>query len=346
MTRALVPGSPEWHADRRGGIGASDAPIITGDAPWGDLLTLYAAKSGIIDEPDVANEQTNWGKKLEATVAEWWVEKQAKQGRTVRVRRDNTRPRHPKYDWLRTSLDFRVIGENALLETKTRRFPTDEWGPAGTAEIPAHYVVQVQHEMAATGAAVCYVAVLFAGSEPRDYEVPRDEALIADLIELEAEFMECIRTGTPPEQLIRKQRPVIPFREGEITADETLAMGIEGVYHARQEIKGLQADEKKAADAVKTLLGPNTAARAGAYRATFKQNADSTPIRWELVAAAYRKTIVERRIQVIEREGVPILDDERAAIVAELDGIVALFTDLKPGDRPLRISRKEEAEAA
>lgn len=327
----FVPRSPEWHADRQLTLGASEAPIITGDAPWGDLLQLFAVKSGIIDPPEIDTPQTQWGLRLEAVVAEWYSERYG-----VRLRRDNRRPRHPEHPWMATSLDRRVVGENALVEIKVKRFPTDEWGKEDTAEVPAHVLIQCMHELACTGADVCYVAVLFSGSDPRRYIIPRDEALIADLIELEAEFMDCVKSGTPPEQLIRKQRPVIPFRDGEITADETLALGIEGVFNLRQEIKALEKDRDAAEEAVKTLLGPNTAARAGAYRATYKQNADSTPVRWELVAAAYRKATEDSCDD----------PDMLAELRAEHDRIQTLFTDRKPGNRPLLITRKQEAEEA
>lgn len=327
---ALAPRSAEWHADRLTTIGASEAPIITGDAPWGDLLTLYATKAGIIDPPAMENERTRWGLRLESVVAEWFSETYG-----LRLRRDNTRPRHPKYPWMATSLDRRVIGEPSLLEIKTARYPTDEWGIQDSAEVPAHVLIQCQHEMACTNTRLCYVAVLFAGSDPRRYIVPRDEPLIESLIELEAEFMDCIRNGTPPDALIRRQHPVVAFREGEITADATLALGIEGVYNLRREIKALEADEEKASEAVKTLLGPNTAARAGAYRATYKQGKDKHPIRWELIAAAYRKAIEDHRAGT----GLPLAD-------VDLDAIESLFTDHKPGNRPLLITRKEEAEAA
>lgn len=315
--------SAEWHADRRDSIGASDAPIITGDAPWGDLLTLYAVKAGIIDPPAIESKPMAWGLKLEDTVAEWFTETTGK-----RTRRDNRRPRHPQHRWMATSLDRRVVGENAILEIKTARYASDEWGREETAEIPAHYLVQCQHEMAVTGTDVCYVAALFAGSDPRRYVVERDEALIEALIELEAEFMECVKTRTPPEGIIRRQRPVVPIREGEIVADDTLALGIEGVYNLRQEIKQRKDDLAKTEEAVKVLIGPHTAARAGAYRATYKPNADSHPVRWELVAAAYRKRLAE-------------VDPEWDADVME-----SLFTEDKAGARVLRISLAKEARDA
>lgn len=320
----LAPRSAEWHADRAMTLGASDAPILTGDSPWGDVLQLYAVKAGIIDPPAIENNATRWGLRLEAVVAEWYTETYG-----VRLRRDNTRPRHPKYPWMATSLDRRVIGENALVEIKTSRYASDEWGQPDTAQVPAHIFIQAQHEMAVTGAETCYIAVLFAGSDPRRYIISRDDELIADLIALEAEFMDCVRTGTPPEAIIRKQRPPAYYRHDEIDADETLARGIEGLYLLRQEIKGLKADEEKASEAVKTILGDHTAVRAGDYRATYKQNADSHPVRWELVAAAYRKAIAAYQ------DGGPLMD-------LDLDATEALFTEDKPGLRLLRITKREE----
>jgi putative phage-type endonuclease len=319
----LVARSAAWHADRRGGIGSSDASIITGDSPWGDLLTLYAVKAGIVDEPDTENNATAWGLRLEDVVAAWVTETTGR-----KLRRVNRRLRHKTHDWMHASLDREYVGEKRICEIKTRRYADDEWGPAGSSQIPAHYLVQVQHQLAVTGYPVADVAVLFAGSDPRLYTIERDEALIEALIELEGEFWAAVTNGTKPEALIRKQRPVVVFREGEITADETLARGIEGLWLLRQEIKGLKADEEAAAEAVKTILGPNTAARAGDYRATYRQNADSHPIRWELVASAYRKYIES-------------LDPEWDADVIE-----GLFTDTKPGFRPLLIKKTEEATAA
>ncbi|MCC6312234.1 MAG: YqaJ viral recombinase family protein [Trueperaceae bacterium] len=327
----LAPRSAAWHADRQATIGASDAPIITGDAPWGDLLTLYAVKAGIVDAPELDAPHVVWGLKLEAVVAEWYAETYG-----VKLRRDNTRPRHPDYPWMATSLDRRIVGENALVEIKTARFPTDEWGQQDTAEVPAHVLVQCQHEMAVTGADVCYVAVLFSGSDPRRYIVPRDPALIDSLIELEVDFMECVRTGTPPDAIIRRQRQPVEYRHDELEADETLARGIEGLYLLRQEIRGLKADEEKATEAVKTILGAHTAARAGEYRATYKQNADSRSVRWELVARAYRKWIED---DLESGKGIGIEDRERIA------AIESLFTEDKPGLRLLRITKKEAPDA-
>ena len=77
---------------------------------------------------------------------------------------------------------------NAGLECKTTspysKFRFDE------GEINPHYYAQVMHYMAVTGAEKWYVAVLVLGKAFHVFEIPRDEAYIATLIEAEREFWE------------------------------------------------------------------------------------------------------------------------------------------------------------
>lgn len=313
--------TPEWHAARRLGIGSSDAPVVTGDAPWGDLLTLYAAKVGIIDPPDINTPATAWGRRLEAVVADWYSETTGR-----KLRRVKRLLRHPEHEWMLASLDRVVVGEQRIVEVKTSRYASDEWGAPGTAEIPTHYLIQVQHQLAVTGYPVADVAVLFAGSDPRTYTIDRDDDLIAGLIDLEAAFMECIRNGTPPDALMQSRRVRAVYRTEEVDADDVLAMGIEGVYNLRQEIKALEAEKAKAEEAVKTLIGEHTAVRAGEYRATYKPNKDSVKVDHALIAAAYRKRLAEVD---------PAWDAGDAA------AIESLFTRVEPGFRPLRITKKD-----
>ena len=42
----LEQGSREWHAWRKGVIGASDAPKIMGENPWGSRASLLDEKLG------------------------------------------------------------------------------------------------------------------------------------------------------------------------------------------------------------------------------------------------------------------------------------------------------------
>jgi len=46
----LEQGSSEWHAWRKGVIGASDAPKIMGENPWGSRSSLLDEKLGLARE--------------------------------------------------------------------------------------------------------------------------------------------------------------------------------------------------------------------------------------------------------------------------------------------------------
>lgn len=254
---AVRQGTPEWRAERAHGIGSSDAPIITGDAPWGDLRTLWAVKAGIIDEPQIDTPATAWGLRLEDVVAEWYAETYG-----VKVQRVRQLQVHRELPWMRASLDRRIVGARQLLEIKTRRFADEQWGPDGSSEIPTHYLVQVQHQLAVTGMESAVVAVLFSGSDPRRYPIPRDESLIEALIELETEFWQSVEAGTPPEPILaRRRRTVVPLHDGELEADDALCGLLIRGHEARQGVK-IAKEASDAIDAeVKAALEAYTGAR-------------------------------------------------------------------------------------
>lgn len=82
-----------------------------------------------------------------------------------------------------------------IFEAKTASaYKAGEWEDS----IPDEYQLQIQHYMAVTGYAGTYIAVLIGGNSFRWKFVERDEELISMLIELEADFWDYVRLGTPP----------------------------------------------------------------------------------------------------------------------------------------------------
>jgi len=60
----LEQGSREWHAWRKGVIGASDAPKIMGENPWGSRSSLLDEKLGLVREFQ-GNAKTREGNSFE-----------------------------------------------------------------------------------------------------------------------------------------------------------------------------------------------------------------------------------------------------------------------------------------
>jgi len=175
---------------RRTGIGSSDAPVIAGER--GSVVELWAVKSGLVPEPEPDADLAvlfEWGHRLEPVIADWYADHTGRQ-----VRRVNRMLRHPDLPWAFASLDrVTAKGEKRIVEIKTER-----WGWRGDEDVPGSVQAQVQHQMWVTGYEVADVAVLTGGSQPKVYEIPRDDAFIDNLVFLETEFMGWVKSGTRP----------------------------------------------------------------------------------------------------------------------------------------------------
>lgn len=336
MAVALIPRSVEWHADRKAGIGSSDAPIITGDAPrsWGDpielLQRLYAIKSGLIDDDAPPNPFMEWGIRLEQVVADWYTEQTGHKLQRV------GRRRHPEHEWMAASLDRQTIGVRPKrnIEIKTSQGGGD-WGEPGTAEIPIHVLIQVQHQLAVTGLSIADVAVLLHGSDPRIYTVERDDELIEGLIDLEAEFMACVREGRTPDYsgLLDERKRIRPLGDTETVADRALDRLISTAYAATVARQDAEKAERAAKAALSGLIDPYTVVRGSAVDLIYRPNKPSTKVGWEYVAKAYRKWIEQ---MYDEGKGMPL------HARADLDAIESTFTVEQAGARPIRFSERKE----
>lgn len=180
----------EWLAARRPGLGGSDAAAIVGLSPYRSRLDVWLDKTGALVD-DTAGEAADWGTLLEPVV------------RDETARRLGT-PIEP-VPWLLRStstpfalanLDGHLPDEHAGYEGKAvSQWAANEWGDD---QVPDQYMVQVQHYLHVTGLDRWVIAALLGGQRLVVREVRRDQQLIDDLLEVEAEFWELVESGTPP----------------------------------------------------------------------------------------------------------------------------------------------------
>lgn len=310
-----------WRKRRSIGLGSSDAPVIAGVAPWGDIRTLFAEKVGWA-APIMETRPMAWGKHLEPAIAAAYAEETGR-----KLRRVNRLLRHHDLEWMLASLDRVVVGERRLVEIKTARFASEEWGQAGTDEVPDHYRLQVIHQLGVTGYDVADIVVLFAGSDLRIYTVPRDEDLLADLVGLEGAFWAAVEAKSLPADLTDIAPRPVPLREGEVAASEIPApVGLlaNRVAGLRRDVKSIEAFKDHAEDELKAAIDDFIAIRGDGFRITYRQQGDRQQVGWEQVAAGYRVRL-----------------EEMGADVAELDTLRDLFTTTRRGNRPLLIQMKE-----
>ena len=199
----------EWLEYRRAGIGGSDAATVVGLGRFGSQFELWSDKKGLLPDKE-DTEVMRLGRDLEQYVAQRWMEKTGK-----RVRRMNYILRDPRYPYSLANLDREVIGEDAGLECKTTSvYNKCDWEGG---EIPPAWYVQCMHYMAVCGFDRMYLAVLVLSKGFYTFEIERDEAEIAALMEAETVWWERYMTGgeEPPAdgsdsagEVLRKLHPV------------------------------------------------------------------------------------------------------------------------------------------
>lgn len=186
-----------WLALRRSGIGGSEIAAVLGISPWSSAFSVYAEKIGeAVATPD--NEQMKWGRILEPVVAaEAAAEIREAISSVGRMRLSGDMLRSVEHPVLLATLDA-VLEDDAgtplPLEVKVTARAGD-WHDG----VPAHYAVQVQHQLAVTGAPRAYIAALIGGNRLVWEEVPRNEDFIlGTLIPAARKFWQRVEDRIPP----------------------------------------------------------------------------------------------------------------------------------------------------
>ena len=177
LRRPLEQGTAAWLAWRRGGIGASDAPVIMGVSPWMDLDTLWLDKTGRRAD-GTSTPAMRRGQQLEPVA-------RARYTAVTGVRVAPVCLEHPAHDWMRGSLDGLSDDGGVVLEIKCPGARDHAVARAGA--VPAKYVPQLQHLLAVARAPLCHYWS-FRDGEGVLIEVAPDPGYIAGLIERERRF--------------------------------------------------------------------------------------------------------------------------------------------------------------
>lgn len=177
-----------WLAARLDTLGASEVPALF-DVGFSTREKLIAEKaSGIHRKPDRRQRMRfALGKLLEPVIGTVWA---VETGRAP-IPCGLTIYRNPAFPWIHATPDFWIIEGEELLEAKsTGPGGLSKWGDWSAFggrwkwndEPPVDVVLQVQAQLAVTGATRGHIACL-AGTEFHRWPVARDEELIAAIAE-------------------------------------------------------------------------------------------------------------------------------------------------------------------
>ncbi|MCL1618264.1 YqaJ viral recombinase family protein [Ralstonia pseudosolanacearum] len=273
----------DWLEVRRTGIGGSDAAAAVGLSPYKSQLELFLEKTGRdagLPKPD-ANDMgaaTYWGTLLEPILAAAYSKQTGN-----RVRKVNAVLQHPEVPFLLCNLDREVVGvpDVQILECKT----AGDRGARHWQDGPPEYVVlQVQHQLAVTGKQAADVAVLLCGQRLEVHRIERDDALIGQLIALEAEFWRYVETDTPPpgdgsESADRALRCLYPRDSGgtvDFSEDRQLSGTFADLVAVRDQITTLEASAAKLKQSIQYAMGDASRALFETGEVSFKRSKDGT----------------------------------------------------------------------
>jgi predicted phage-related endonuclease len=196
-------------------------PILLGLSTFKSAFEVWADKLGLGEETP-ESEAMLWGRKLEAVVADHYAELTGRELEDL-GRYSCIWPGAPFPDWFFATPDRMIHGDPrglGVLEVKTTRFGS-EW-EEGT---PERVWIQLQQEIAATGAKWGSVAVLIEGQTFRWADHDRDDACIQErIIPAGNALWELVKSRTAPD----------------VDGSEGTRRAIDRVFSSKVEGKGIE----------------------------------------------------------------------------------------------------------
>lgn len=275
----------DWLAFRKVGLGGSDAAAAFGLDPYRSEFTLWLEKTGRWNEDD-AGEAAEWGNRLEPYVMRRYADAHPE----VAVIPAPGMLRSKSHPVMLANLDrFAVTqaGEVEVLEAKAPGLRQAKHWPED--ELPDHYVVQVMHYLAVTGAPRARVAALIGGQTYIERTVERDDELIAVMQQrLTAWWQRHVIEDVPPDVDGTGRTAAILGRLYEVDPESVADLPVEAddILLALADVKAQAAsldDERGLLEnRLKELMGPcELGLRNGRQVVTYKQNGTFAPTRFE-----------------------------------------------------------------
>lgn len=182
-----------WHELRSQHVGASEVAALFGMSPFTTRWQLWMEKAGKLPPEDLSdNKAIQAGTFLESGIANWAAH-----------RWDMTIEKVTDYytvddcPGMGASLDFKTEGGHPV-EIKWSAYG-DGWEYDGETitSAPDNYILQVQHQMACTGAEYGWLIALLR-NEPRRMKIPRSSEIISGIKSHVAAFWDSVRSGEEP----------------------------------------------------------------------------------------------------------------------------------------------------
>jgi putative phage-type endonuclease len=256
----------QWLAERRTGIGGSDAAASLGLDPYRSMTELYLDKTGQVPAEMPDSERMRFGQMLETVIAAAYAAKHQ-----VRVRRRNGVVRHPGFPWMIANVDRVLEGQRVGLECKNTDslvWKFGDWGEPGTDQVPQPYLFQCLHYMSVLDYDQWHLAALVGGNHLETYIIERDRELEQMMIEAEHAFWQCVERHEPPAfdyahpNALPLLRKLYPGTNGQtVMLDASIAYWHAVKQEAEDEVNQYQAAVDSAKAHILHAMGENAIGR-------------------------------------------------------------------------------------
>ena len=193
MVAVTVRDQIHWHELRSQHIGGSEVAALFAMSPFTTLWQLWMEKAGKLPPEDLSdNKSIQAGTFLESGIANWAAHRW-----DMKIEKVTDYFTADDCPGMGASLDFQTDGGHPV-EIKWSAFG-DGWEYDGETITcaPDNYVLQVQHQMACTGAEYGWLIALLR-NEPRRMKIPRNDKIIASIKGEIARFWDSVRAGEEP----------------------------------------------------------------------------------------------------------------------------------------------------
>lgn len=183
----MEQGTQEWKDLRRSKIGASDAAAILGICPYRTPFQLW-------EEKVLGKDQEQTGGMSRGTALEPEARACFEKVTSLLVL-----PKvvfHPELQWMMASLDGITFDGTTIVEIKCPNKEVHALAEKGV--LPPHYMAQVQHQFAVTGAVKGYY-FSYNGKQGVLVEVFADDKFIKKMLKEEEKFFKLMTDKEPPE---------------------------------------------------------------------------------------------------------------------------------------------------
>lgn len=257
----------EWLEQRKKGVGGSDCAAACGQSRYLTAYELWLNKTGRTPIEREDNEAIRFGRAMEAIAADMFAQRKG-----VKLRRRNPILQHPKFPFMRASIDRQIEGQRAGFEAKNVNSDyykfSGEWGPEGSDEVPIEHLLQTQHYLCVTGYDVWHLGAVVGGNSLKCYVIEPDRELHEMIVEAEAKFWTYVEIDEPPEfdfqhkHAVEMLRRLHPGTNGETVALDPALLDWHNVrLQADEEIKRYEAVSNGARAHILHALGDAAAGR-------------------------------------------------------------------------------------